>query len=364
MSTDFSHCHLTDVPHGQSTCPIYLADGLLSQFELWSPHLSGQVLVVTEDQVAKHHLKVLTDTLARWPKVDVLILPAGEATKSIEHWSVILDRLVQLKAQRDATIIALGGGVIGDLAGFAAASYMRGIRLIQMPTSLLAQVDAAIGGKTGINHPMGKNLIGAFHAPHAVIIDARTLVTLPDRDYRAGLAEVIKYGAIGDRDFFEWLEKHSTQLTQRQPETLTIAIGRSVQSKREIVARDERESGERALLNFGHTFGHAIEAITGYDTYRHGEAVAIGMVLASALSESLGLAPKGTRQRLQHLIESVGLPSSLPVALEPDAMLERMRLDKKNRDNSIRLVLLNEIGQATVAPVEESQIMGAFERQV
>ena len=361
MSTELETIHITDVPHGQLNCPVYVADGLLMRFDLWSHHLSGQVLVVTEDQVASHYLEPLKKTISPYGKVDFLTLPAGEATKSIAEWSAILDRLVSLEAQRDATVIALGGGVVGDLAGFAAASYMRGIRVIQMPTSLLAQVDAAIGGKTGINHAKGKNLIGAFHPPHAVIIDTQTLKTLPDRDYCAGLAEVIKYGAIGDLAFFEWLEQHAEGLKSRDNHAIREAIERSVLAKRDVVARDEKEAGERALLNFGHTFGHAIEALTDYNNHRHGEAVAIGMVLASRLSERLGQTVEGTTARLQDLIKAVGLPVELPQNLNPKVMIERMRLDKKNRDNAIRLVLLNALGEAIVAPVEEDQIALAFD---
>lgn len=361
MTSQPTQGKVTDIQHGQLSCPVYMIEGGVKDISQWSHHLSGQVLIVTEDQVAPHYLKPLEEALTTLSSVDHLVLPAGEATKSINQWSSILDHLVSLNAQRDATIIALGGGVIGDLAGFAAASYMRGIGLIQIPTSLLAQVDAAIGGKTAVNHPMGKNLIGAFHAPKAIIIDPTTLTTLSERDYRAGLAEVIKYGAIGDLAFFEWLETNAKALARRDPVILEKAIRHSVMAKAGVVARDEKESGERALLNFGHTFGHAIEALTDYDTFRHGEAIAIGMVMAARLSEHHGYAPSSTKQRLEDLFKAVGLPTTLPESLGPVQMIERMRLDKKNRDNSIRFVLLAALGKAAVYPIPEAEIQPAFD---
>ncbi len=354
-------CQVVEVPHAQGAYPVYIGEGLLSNSAIWSKHLSGAVLVVTEDRVASLYQPTLQNALKDHPNVVFLSLPPGESTKSIAHWSLILDQLVSMNAQRDATVIALGGGVMGDLAGFAAASYMRGIRLIQMPTTLLAQVDASIGGKTGINHPMGKNLIGAFHAPEAVVIDLATLATLDQRDYQAGLAEVIKYGAIGDIEFFAWLEKQVHALNDRESKVLQEAVRRSVSAKKAVVVADEKESGERALLNFGHTFGHALETLTGYETLLHGEAVAIGMVLASHLSEILGMAPVGTTKRLQALIEALGLPSTLPDGQDPQTIIDRMRLDKKNRDNTIRLVLLEDLGKACLRPCQETDIIQAFD---
>lgn len=359
--TQQAHIERIDVAHGQGQYPVYIGQGLISQPLVWSGHLSGQVLVVTEDQVAKHYRSAIERALSGLCTFEVMSIPTGEGSKSVTQWSAILDRLVGMNAQRDTTVIALGGGVVGDLAGFAAASYMRGVRVIQMPTTLLAQVDASIGGKTGINHPMGKNLIGAFHAPHAVVIDLASLATLPDRDYRAGLAEVIKYGALGDLAFFEWLEAHTDALNKRDTEILRFAIQTSVEAKKAVVMRDEKESGERALLNFGHTFAHALEALTDYTSLRHGEAVAIGMVLATRLSERLGQVPAGTAARLKKLIEKVGLPSELPAGQEPKKLIERMRLDKKNKDNTIRLVLLTSLGHAVVQPCPEEQIAWAFE---
>lgn len=359
-STQHHPTEVIEVPHAQGCYPVYIGKGLLSNISLWGKHLTGTILVVTEDRVAALYQATLKQALKDHAKVAFLSLPPGESTKSIAHWSSILDELVSMNAQRDATIIALGGGVVGDLAGFAAASYMRGISVVQMPTTLLAQVDAAIGGKTGINHPMGKNLIGAFHAPQAVVIDLSTLATLEQRDYQAGLAEVIKYGAIGDIGFFAWLESQIDALNQRDIHALQAAVERSVSAKKKVVVADEKESGQRALLNFGHTFGHALETLTGYETLLHGEAVAIGMVLASRLSERLGMAPTGTTHRLTTLIDALGLPTTLPAGHDPQTIIERMRLDKKNRDNTIRLVLLEELGQACLKACAEDDIIQAF----
>lgn len=356
-----THHERIDVPHGQGQYPVYIGHGLITQPSVWTAHLSNQVLVITEDHVALHYQAAIEQALSGLCSFEVMSVPAGEESKSVAQWSAILDRLVSMNAQRDVTVIALGGGVVGDLAGFAAASYMRGVGIIQIPTTLLAQVDAAIGGKTAINHPMGKNLIGAFHAPEAVIIDPATLATLPDRDYRAGLAEVIKYGAIGDLAFFEWLEAHADALNQRDETALKTTVHTSVEAKKSVVVRDEKESGERALLNFGHTFAHALEALTDYSTLRHGEAVAIGMVLAARLSERLGQVPSGTTERIKALIERVGLPSERPASHSPAQIIERMRLDKKNKDNTIRLVLLKALGQAVVQPCSEADIALAFE---
>lgn len=359
-STQSPSTEVIEIPHAQGYYPVYIGSGLLSDIALWQKHLSGAILVVTEDRVASLYQSMLEEALKPYAPVAFLSLPPGESTKSIAHWSSILDQLVSMHAQRDATIIALGGGVVGDLAGFAAASYMRGIKFIQMPTTLLAQVDAAIGGKTGINHLMGKNLIGAFHAPQAVVIDLATLASLEQRDYQAGLAEVIKYGAIGDIAFFEWLETQIQALNQRDIHVLKEAVERSVSAKKKVVVADEKESGQRALLNFGHTFGHALETLTGYETLLHGEAVAIGMVLASRLSEQLGMAPSGTTQRLTALIEALGLPTALPAGQDPRTIIERMRLDKKNQANAIRLVLLTELGHACLQACAEDDIIKAF----
>ncbi len=345
-----------EVRHGQGSYPVHVGHGLLGLADVVQRHLQGRILTVTDDRVAGLYLERLTAQLSDQPEHQSLVLPNGEEHKTVASWQRIVDALVNLGAQRDATVLALGGGVIGDMAGFAAACYMRGIRVIQVPTTLLAQVDAAVGGKTGVNHSQGKNLIGAFHAPAAVIADTDTLSSLDRRDYCAGLAEVVKYGAIRDPEFFDWLEDHAEALNAREPEPLLEAVYQSVRNKAEVVAADERESGQRALLNFGHTFGHALETATAYRAYRHGEAVAIGMALASRLSELLGLSATGTAERMTRLLQRLDLPTSLPEPLDRDRLVDLMRLDKKNRDEQIRLILLDGIGQARILPCPSHDI--------
>ena len=350
------------VHHAQGDYPVYVGQGLLGMASVLERHLSGRVLVVSDQQVSGLYLERLRPVLSRVTHKARVILPSGEEHKTVASWHQILDALVELQAQRDATILALGGGVIGDMAGFAAASYMRGIRVIQLPTTLLAQVDAAVGGKTGVNHAQGKNLIGAFHQPEAVIADLDTLQSLDERDYRAGLAEVVKYGAIRDPGFFAWLETHAEALAARVPQSLLEAVYQSVRNKAEVVAADERESGQRALLNFGHTFGHALETATAYQRYRHGEAVAIGMVLAARLSEILGRCPPGSCDRLEKLLQRMGLETSLPENADPDRLVNLMRLDKKNRADQIRLILLDDIGQASIMPCPADDIREVLTR--
>lgn len=342
--------------------PVYVGQGLLAMPSIWQRHVEGRVLVVSDEKVAGLYLERIGQVLDKSCRWRSLVLPAGEEAKTVANWQRVLDELVSLGAQRDATVLALGGGVIGDLAGFAAASYMRGIRVVQMPTTLLAQVDAAVGGKTGVNHARGKNLIGAFHQPASVVADIDTLVTLDERDYRAGLAEVVKYGAIRDERFFSWLESRAEPLKARVPDVMIEAVHASVSHKAEVVAADEREAGERALLNFGHTFGHALETETGYTRYRHGEAVAIGMVLATRLSEVLGKLRVGTTERIVHLLEHLDLPTKLPDDVERERLLALMRLDKKNRADRIRLVLLSDIGRAIVETCPADDIREVLER--
>ncbi len=344
------------VRHGGGEYPVYVGQGLLGMTSVIERHLSGRILLVSDPNVARLYLDRLRPSLKNFQNKRRLILPDGEQHKTVESWQRIIDELVALKAQRDATVLALGGGVIGDMAGFAAACYMRGIRVVQMPTTLLAQVDASVGGKTGVNHALGKNLIGAFDAPNAVIVDLDTLSTLDERDYRAGLAEVVKYGAIRDSGFFAWLEAHAEGLNARIPQTLEEAVFQSVRNKAEVVAADEKESGQRALLNFGHTFGHALETATSYEVWRHGEAVAIGMVLATRLSEFLGRVEAGTCDRLVDLLRRLHLPTALPQDQDPDQLLRLMRLDKKNRADQIRLILLDAIGKASVVPCPADDI--------
>ncbi|MFU8878414.1 MAG: 3-dehydroquinate synthase, partial [Wenzhouxiangellaceae bacterium] len=328
-----------ELNHAGGCCRVEVAAGLLDDRSAWANLVPAGALIVTDRTVAGLYLDRLCRTLAdHQPRT--LVLPAGEQAKTAAHWMEILERLAADGAQRDVTVIALGGGVIGDLAGFAAASWMRGVRLIQVPTTLLAQVDAAIGGKTGFNLAAGKNLVGAFHQPVAVMADVATLKTLEDRDYRAGLAEVVKYGAIRDAGFLAWLEENASSLLERNAEALAQAVRRSVTHKIEIVEADERETGQRALLNFGHTFGHAIEAATGYRRYRHGEAVAIGMHLAARLSSRLGMIDATDAARLTNLLEALGLPVDPPDDVDPTRLIELMRLDKKNLAGRFRLILL------------------------
>ena len=295
----------------------------------------------------------------------ILVLDDGEQHKTLENVARVFDALAAIGASRDATLIALGGGVVGDLGGFAAACWMRGIDFVQMPTTLLAMVDSSVGGKTGVNLAAGKNLVGAFHQPRAVFIDTRTLATLPRREYLAGLAEVVKYGAIGDAAFFAWIERHVEALLDRDEAVLDEAIARSCRHKAGVVARDERELGERALLNFGHTFGHAIEVEAGYGELLHGEAVAIGMVLAARLSATLGRAPVADGERLAALLRRLDLPTRLPAGCRPERLLERMRLDKKSVSGQLRLILWAGLGAAeVVAGIDESRILAELENDV
>jgi 3-dehydroquinate synthase len=287
-----------------------------------------------------------------------LILPDGEAHKTLDAVARVFAALADLKASRDATIVALGGGVIGDLAGFAAACWMRGIAFVQMPTTLLAMVDSSVGGKTAVDLPQGKNLVGAFHQPRAVVVDTATLATLPPRELRSGMAEVVKYGALGDAPFFAWLEQHADALLARDPALIAKAIASCCRHKAGIVARDETEQGERALLNFGHTFGHALETAVGYGSLLHGEAIAIGMVLAARLSSRLGLAASDDTYRLEGLLKRCGLPTALPASIDAQRLLELMRLDKKNLSGRLRLVLWRGVGRAAIVPdIDEAAIL-------
>jgi 3-dehydroquinate synthase len=328
---------------GERSYPIFIGSGLLGGgFDL-SAHVRGSdCLVVTNETVEPLYLDALSANLAG-KQLRAISLPDGEAYKTLETVEDILDTLVENGANRDTTVVALGGGVVGDIAGFAAACYMRGVDFIQVPTTLLAQVDSSVGGKTGVNHASGKNLIGAFHQPRAVLIDTDTLKTLPDRELKAGLAEVIKYGAIVDADFFAWIEDNLEALIARDADALAAAVQRSCELKAGIVAEDERESGRRALLNFGHTFGHAIEHCQGYGEWLHGEAVAAGMVMAAQLSAS----DAAVARRIARLLERAGLPSR-PPAIAANDLLAAMSLDKKVQGKQLRFVLLRSLGDAFV----------------
>jgi 3-dehydroquinate synthase len=337
-----------DVELDAHSYPVYLGRGLLDDSSLWRQHLSpGKTLIVSNDVVAPLYLERLKTALGDI-RPEVHIIPDGEQFKTPETWYGILDRLVDMQARRDANLVALGGGVVGDITGFAAASYMRGIRFVQAPTTLLSQVDASVGGKTGINHARGKNLVGAFHQPAAVIIDSATLDTLQAREFNAGMAEVVKYGAIGDPEFLSWLEDHSDAIARRDHEALDHMVKRSVEDKARIVAEDEKEAGIRALLNFGHSFGHALEAETAYRGFLHGEAVAIGMVTAARLSEARGLCKQGRADRLARLLKRFDLPVSIPAELESHSLAEAMQLDKKAVASGLRLVLIRELGEAMI----------------
>jgi 3-dehydroquinate synthase len=335
--------HTVTVELGARSYPIVIGRGLFGGgFDL-APYIPGpDCLIVSNETVAPLYLESLRADLGG-RNVASLALADGERWKTLASASSVLDELVAMQAGRDAAVIALGGGVVGDIAGFAAACYMRGIAFVQVPTTLLAQVDSSVGGKTGVNHAQGKNLIGAFHQPRLVLIDTDTLGTLPERELRAGLAEVIKHAAIADAEFFTWLERDLEKLLERDPQALAHAIRRSCEIKAAVVAEDETERGRRALLNFGHTFGHAIENVLGYGAWLHGEAVAAGMVMAAALSD----VQESERRRLRDLIARAGLPTA-PPEVEPAALRAAMDLDKKARHRRLQFVLLKAIGAARV----------------
>lgn len=306
--------------------------------------LSARCLIVSNETVAPLYLDAVRGVLAHEPLVH--ILPDGEQYKSMEQLNLVLETMLRARLGRDACVIALGGGVVGDLAGFAAAIYQRGVRLLQIPTTLLSQVDSSVGGKTAVNHPLGKNMIGAFHQPDGVITDLATLDTLPEREFKAGVAEVIKYGLIGDADFFAWLESNMPALLARDADALAYAIASSCRHKARVVAADEKEQGHRALLNLGHTFGHAIEAHQRYLGLLHGEAVAVGMCMAADLSWRHGWIDSAARDRVMACVRAAGLPTEPPSGLAADVMLDLMQGDKKVAAGRVRLVLLDAIGQA------------------
>ncbi|MBI5438174.1 MAG: 3-dehydroquinate synthase [Nitrosomonadales bacterium] len=334
---------------GERSYPIHIGSGLLGQAELLQPALPRKrAAIVTDTTVAPLYLEKLRQTLRGIDVIAIpIILPDGEEYKNSVTLNLIYDALLTNRCERTTPLIALGGGVIGDMAGYAAATYLRGVPFIQIPTTLLAQVDSSVGGKTGINHPLGKNMIGAFYQPQLVLADIDTLNTLPDNELSAGIAEVIKYGLIRDLPFFEWLEQNMGKLLARDTEALQYAIARSCLNKAEVVAADERESGERALLNLGHTFGHAIESGMGYGNWLHGEGVAAGTIMAADLSQRLGWIGAQDVARICGLFERAGLPTVAP-DLGAEKYLELMGLDKKVEGGKIRFVLLREIGRAVV----------------
>ena len=333
---------------GDRSYPIYIGPGLLRNKELYSPHVKGrQVLIVTNETVAPIYLDDVKSALTHY-QVDTVILPDGEKYKDLDTLNMIFDELLDRRHNRTTTLVALGGGVIGDMTGFAAATYQRGVNFIQVPTTLLSQVDSSVGGKTAVNHPLGKNMIGAFHQPQAVIADTDTLETLPLREMAAGMAEVIKYGLISDSEFYLWLQDNVAGLMSGDDESLAEAIYRSCENKADVVAQDEREGGIRATLNLGHTFGHAIEAHQGYGKWLHGEAVGAGMMMAADLSKRLGYLDEKDEHDLLRLLQAAHLPVKGPKDMSCDDYISRMAVDKKVLDGALRLVLLKGIGEAYI----------------
>ncbi len=350
--------HTVEINLGSRSYPILIGENLLEQAGLINTHTSSKVMVVTNETVAPLYLQKVLDALGNTPKSSV-VLPDGEAFKNLETLDTIYDGLLREGFDRGCTIIALGGGVIGDMAGFAAASYQRGVRFIQIPTTLLAQVDSSVGGKTAVNHPLGKNMIGAFHQPVAVYADMSVLGTLPDREFKAGLAEIIKYGFIIDKTFFGWLEKNIGELLARNSSAIAQAVKRSCEIKADVVAADEFERGQRALLNFGHTFGHAIEAGMGYGNWLHGEAISAGMVMALDMSHRCGLIDQSVCRRGSDLLAAAGLPVLPPPQINKSTFLQYMLRDKKVIDGSLRLILLDSIGQAIVSDNFDPEMLHA-----
>jgi 3-dehydroquinate synthase len=343
-----------NVDLGERSYPIRIGADLIGQTDLFAPHIAGaSITIVTNETVEPLYGEALRAALAPLGKhVSTVVLPDGEAFKNWETLNSIFDALLGARADRKTTLIALGGGVIGDMTGFAAACYMRGVPFIQVPTTLLSQVDSSVGGKTGINHPLGKNMIGAFYQPQAVIADIGSLRTLPERELAAGLAEIIKTAAIADAAFFEWLEQNIEALNRRDPAALMHAVKRSCEVKASVVAADEREGGLRAILNFGHTFGHAIEAGLGYGEWLHGEAVGCGMVMAADLSVRLGHLDDAVRQRLVSVIRAAKLPTQAP-ALGDSRYIDLMKVDKKTEAGTIKFILLERLGETLITDVPE-----------
>ena len=344
---------------GDRAYPIHVGSDLIGRADLYAAHLAGrQVLVVTDEAVAGLYLDPVGGALGD-RELAKIVLSGGEAAKTMAAVTRIIDTLVEHGFHRSAAVIALGGGVVGDVAGFASAIYHRGIRCLQVPTTLLAQVDSSVGGKTGVNHPRGKNLIGAFHQPACVIADTRVLATLGERELRAGLAEVIKYGVLWDEGFFAWLEGHLDRLLARDPAALAEAVRRSCAIKAEVVRRDEREAGVRARLNLGHTFGHAIEAGLDFGRWLHGEAVAAGTCMAADLAARMGWLSRADAERVQALVRRAGLPHRGPAELDPETFRRLMARDKKAVDGGIRLVLPRAIGDTVLTADFDERALAA-----
>ena len=344
---------------GERSYPIYIGDRVMDRGDLLASHIAGrEVLVVTNETVAPLYLERLCGHIEA-EKCETLVLPDGERFKTLATVETIYDKLLTGRHSRATTLVALGGGVIGDMVGFAAATYQRGVKFIQVPTTLLSQVDSSVGGKTGVNHPLGKNMIGAFYQPAAVFADIGALATLPSREYGAGLAEVIKYGLIADPEFYRWLGERVAAIGARDQEVLTEIVYRCCRSKASVVESDEREAGIRAILNLGHTFGHAIETAQGYGGLLHGEGVAVGMVMGAELSRREGWLTPGEVEELRDLLAALGLPVTVPPAMTPQAFLDAMAVDKKVVDGRIRLVLLKAVGDAVVTESYNREALAA-----
>lgn len=346
-----------NVDLGNRSYPIFIGSELLSKRELLTPYIKGkQVCIISNDVVAPLYLEKLKSTLTGY-ELKEYILPDGEAEKTLDNVAQIYDALLADRLDRDVTILALGGGIVGDMAGFVAATYLRGVNFIQLPTTLLAQVDSSVGGKTGVNRPLGKNMVGAFYQPQCVLADTTTLNTLPDNELSAGLAEVIKYGLINNLEFFNWLETNIVKLTQRDKDSLVFAIKTSCEEKAAIVNADEKETGVRVILNLGHTFGHAIETAMGYGAWLHGEAVATGMLMAADLSWRLGNIKVEDVASIKALLKMAGLPVIPPETITNEEYLSLMSRDKKNVQGSIRFVLLEKIGKAQISANIENELL-------
>jgi 3-dehydroquinate synthase len=351
---------------GHHSYPIHIAKGILSDAALIRPHIHGQqIFVISNEIVAPLYLEQLLETLGEGYDVATHILPDGEQTKSLVQAEAVFTKMLELPCDRSATVIALGGGVVGDLAGFCAACYQRGVRFIQVPTTLLSQVDSSVGGKTGVNHALGKNMIGAFHQPEVVIIDSNTLATLDERQFSAGLAEVIKYALLGDIEFLGWLENTMPAILARDESAITTIIERSCRAKAQIVAQDEKEQGVRALLNLGHTFGHVIENATGYGAWLHGEAVGLGMLMAADLSCRMGMIDRLDVQRVRRILAAAALPVDGVAGVEASQLRALMSVDKKVLAGKLRLVLYRQLGAAEIFDnVPEALILETLKKYI
>lgn len=350
---------------GERSYPILIGSDLIGRAELIAPYVRGsQVMIVSNETVAPIYLEKVQQAFVGY-RTEVVILPDGEQYKTLEVCNQIYSALLEKRFDRHCTLVALGGGVVGDMTGFAAATYQRGVDFIQIPTTLLAQVDSSVGGKTGVNHPLGKNMIGAFHQPQLVLADTDTLDTLDDRQLSAGLAEVIKYGLINDLSFFEWLESNIDALLARDKVALAYAIERSCQDKACVVAADEKEGGQRALLNLGHTFGHAIETGMGYGEWLHGEAIATGMLLAAELSRELGWITESDVARVLQLLQRARLPIQAPKQMNSAQFMDLMAVDKKVLDGELRLVLMQGLGNSVISSeARHEQITAMLDRHL